>query len=200
VREAAGIERQEGVLPRAQGARSALGRVASDAAAPCGHRLTRRTACLFQLSFAADACEQKGLFGGRIRSWTGVARFEDPRLLKGGGSYVDDIVLPRMAFGYVLRSPHAHARSAQSTARRRRKPRRPSHIDGRGLEAFRVGRSAGPGGQRLREGGAMYRRPIRLWRGIASAGSATTSPSSSPKTYLQAADGLRADRAWTTSL
>ena len=39
-----------------------------------------------------------------------VPRFEDPRLLRGGGKYVDDIVLPGMAFGNVLRSPHAHAR------------------------------------------------------------------------------------------
>jgi aerobic carbon-monoxide dehydrogenase large subunit len=39
-----------------------------------------------------------------------VPRFEDPRLLRGGGRYVDDMVLPRMVFGYVLRSPHAHAR------------------------------------------------------------------------------------------
>jgi carbon-monoxide dehydrogenase large subunit len=30
--------------------------------------------------------------------------------LRGGGRYVDDFVLPRMVFGYVLRSPHAHAR------------------------------------------------------------------------------------------
>ena len=39
-----------------------------------------------------------------------VPRFEDPRLLRGGGQYVDDIVLPGMAYGHVLRSPHAHAR------------------------------------------------------------------------------------------
>src|SRR5215472_60801 len=39
-----------------------------------------------------------------------VSRFEDPRLLRGGGRYVGDIVLPGMTFGYVLRSPHAHAR------------------------------------------------------------------------------------------
>jgi len=38
-----------------------------------------------------------------------VPRFEDPRLLRGGGRYVDDMVLPRMAFGHVLRSPYAHA-------------------------------------------------------------------------------------------
>jgi aerobic carbon-monoxide dehydrogenase large subunit len=39
-----------------------------------------------------------------------VPRFEDPRLLRGGGRYVDDMVLPRMALGHVLRSPYAHAR------------------------------------------------------------------------------------------
>jgi aerobic carbon-monoxide dehydrogenase large subunit len=39
-----------------------------------------------------------------------VARFEDLRLLRGGGRYIDDIVLPHMAFGCVLRSPHAHAK------------------------------------------------------------------------------------------
>ena len=47
---------------------------------------------------------------GEFAIGQGVARFEDPRLLRGGGRYVDDIVLPRMAMGYVLRSPHAHAR------------------------------------------------------------------------------------------
>ncbi len=39
-----------------------------------------------------------------------VPRFEDPRLIRGGGRYVDDLQLPHMAYGYVLRSPHAHAR------------------------------------------------------------------------------------------
>ena len=39
-----------------------------------------------------------------------VTRFEDPRLLRGGGRYVDDIQLPGMAHGVVLRSPHAHAK------------------------------------------------------------------------------------------
>ena len=38
-----------------------------------------------------------------------VPRFEDPRLLRGGGRYVDDMVLPRMVWGHVLRSPYAHA-------------------------------------------------------------------------------------------
>ena len=39
-----------------------------------------------------------------------VPRFEDPRLIRGGGRYVDDLQLPHMTYGYVLRSPHAHAR------------------------------------------------------------------------------------------
>ena len=39
-----------------------------------------------------------------------VPRFEDPRLVKGAGRYVADMMFPGMAFGYVLRSPHAHAR------------------------------------------------------------------------------------------
>src|SRR4051812_13969466 len=52
-----------------------------------------------------------------------VPRFEDPRLLRGGGRYVDDMVLPRMAFGHVLRSPHAHARiRAIDTARAKAAP------------------------------------------------------------------------------
>ncbi len=39
-----------------------------------------------------------------------VRRVEDPRLLKGDGRYTDDIALPGMLFGLVLRSPHAAAR------------------------------------------------------------------------------------------
>ncbi|MDX1485197.1 MAG: xanthine dehydrogenase family protein molybdopterin-binding subunit, partial [Alphaproteobacteria bacterium] len=39
-----------------------------------------------------------------------VSRFEDQRLLKGRGRFVDDVQLPRMAYGVVLRSLHAHAK------------------------------------------------------------------------------------------
>jgi carbon-monoxide dehydrogenase large subunit len=39
-----------------------------------------------------------------------VARFEDPRLLRGEGRFVEDVNLPGQAYMYVLRSPHAHAR------------------------------------------------------------------------------------------
>jgi carbon-monoxide dehydrogenase large subunit len=39
-----------------------------------------------------------------------VPRFEDPRLIRGGGRYVGDMTLPRIAHSFVLRSPHAHAK------------------------------------------------------------------------------------------
>jgi carbon-monoxide dehydrogenase large subunit len=39
-----------------------------------------------------------------------VTRTEDPRLLRGGGRYVDDVTLPGTVYGVVVRSAHAHAR------------------------------------------------------------------------------------------
>ena len=39
-----------------------------------------------------------------------LKRFEDPRLVTGQGSFVDDLRLPGMLHALVLRSPHAHAR------------------------------------------------------------------------------------------
>src|SRR5918911_1226391 len=57
------------------------------------------------------------LTGGAERNpWPGglvgapVVRVEDPRLLVGGGRYVDDIQLPGTLHAAFLRSPHAHAR------------------------------------------------------------------------------------------
>jgi carbon-monoxide dehydrogenase large subunit len=47
---------------------------------------------------------------GEFAIGQGVPRFEDPRLIQGGGTYTDDIKLPNMAHGIVLRSQHAHAR------------------------------------------------------------------------------------------
>jgi carbon-monoxide dehydrogenase large subunit len=39
-----------------------------------------------------------------------VSRFEDPRLVQGRGNYTDDVQLPGMAYGVVVRSPHGHAK------------------------------------------------------------------------------------------
>jgi aerobic carbon-monoxide dehydrogenase large subunit len=44
------------------------------------------------------------LVGSRIK------RREDPLLIMGRGTYVDDIQLPRMTYAAILRSPYAHAR------------------------------------------------------------------------------------------
>ncbi|MBX6723850.1 MAG: carbon monoxide dehydrogenase, partial [Dactylosporangium sp.] len=37
-------------------------------------------------------------------------RKEDARFIRGKGTYVDDVRLPGMLYGAILRSPHAHAR------------------------------------------------------------------------------------------
>jgi carbon-monoxide dehydrogenase large subunit len=52
-----------------------------------------------------------------------VKRREDRRFLTGAGHFTDDIDLPGQAWGYVLRSPHAHARIvAIGTAPAKRAP------------------------------------------------------------------------------
>ena len=49
---------------------------------------------------------------GNVKTIVGnsIKRLEDPRLLKGGGRYVDDIVREDMAHAVIVRSAHAHAR------------------------------------------------------------------------------------------
>ena len=39
-----------------------------------------------------------------------MLRKEDQRFVRGQGTYVDDVHLPGMLYGAVLRSPHPHAR------------------------------------------------------------------------------------------
>ena len=46
---------------------------------------------------------------GQFSFGQSVPRTEDPRLLRGEGRFVSDFTLPDQAYGYVLRSPHAHA-------------------------------------------------------------------------------------------
>jgi carbon-monoxide dehydrogenase large subunit/6-hydroxypseudooxynicotine dehydrogenase subunit gamma len=47
-----------------------------------------------------------------------IKRLEDPRLLIGGGRYVDDLIRPSMAHAVIVRSPHAHARVRKVDGRR----------------------------------------------------------------------------------
>jgi aerobic carbon-monoxide dehydrogenase large subunit len=82
-----------------------------------------------------------------------VSRFEDPRLLKGGGRYVGDMVLPGMVFGYVLRSPHAHARIRSiDTAKAKAAPGVLAVLTGADWRASGWGDLPVPGGLKRRDG------------------------------------------------
>lgn len=64
-----------------------------------------------------------------------VRRREDPALIQGAGRFVDDLVLPRMTFMAVLRSPYAHARVRRvDTARAVALPRVVRVLTARDLE------------------------------------------------------------------
>jgi carbon-monoxide dehydrogenase large subunit len=51
--------------------------------------------------------------GGEYSVSQPVPRHEDPRLLRGGGKYLDDITLPGQVYGHVVRSTYAHAKILQ---------------------------------------------------------------------------------------
>ena len=89
-----------------------------------------------------------------------VPRFEDPRLVRGAGRYVDDIVLPGMAFGYVLRSPHAHAKiRAIDVGAAKAAPGVLAVLTGADWQASGFGDLPVPGGFKRRDGSPMYRPP-----------------------------------------
>src|ERR1700722_3984677 len=87
-----------------------------------------------------------------------VPRFEDLRLVRGGGPYVDDIVLPGMAFGHVLRSPHAHAKIRRiDTAKAKVAPGVLLVLTGADWASSGFGDLPVAGGMKLRDGAPMYR-------------------------------------------
>jgi aerobic carbon-monoxide dehydrogenase large subunit len=87
-----------------------------------------------------------------------VPRFEDLRLLRGGGRYVDDFVLPGMAFGHVLRSPHAHAKIHKiDTAKAKAAPGVLAVLTGADWANSGFGDLPVAGGMKLRDGSPMYR-------------------------------------------
>ncbi len=95
---------------------------------------------------------------GEFAIGQGVSRFEDPRLLRGGGRYVDDLAVPGMAFGHVLRSPHAHARiRAIDCAAAKAAPGVLAVLTGADWEASGLGDLPVPGGMKRRDGSPMYR-------------------------------------------
>ncbi len=86
-----------------------------------------------------------------------VPRSEDPRLLRGGGRYVDDMVLPGMVFGHVLRSPHPHARIVSiETARAAAAPGVLAVLTGADWANSGYGDLPTGAGQKRRDGSALY--------------------------------------------
>ena len=87
-----------------------------------------------------------------------VPRFEDPRLVKGHGRYIADMTFPGMAFGFVLRSPHAHARIRKiDTAKAKAAPGVLAVITGADYKAAGFGDLPVPGGLKRRGGTPGYR-------------------------------------------
>ena len=86
-----------------------------------------------------------------------VLRSEDPRLLRGGGRYVDDFVLPRMVHGWVLRSPHAHAEiTTIDTEAARAAPGVLAVLTGADWAASGLGDLPRGGGFKMRDGAPMF--------------------------------------------
>ncbi len=68
-----------------------------------------------------------------------LLRKEDPRFLRGKGNYVDDIKLPGMLYGAVLRSPYAHARIRSiDTSAAASLPKVKAVITGKDLEPLKL--------------------------------------------------------------
>ena len=68
-----------------------------------------------------------------------MLRKEDARFLRGKGNYVDDIRLPGMLHGAVLRSPHAHARIRSiDTSAAEAHPKVKAVVTGATLEALNL--------------------------------------------------------------
>ena len=89
-----------------------------------------------------------------------VPRSEDPRLLRGGGRFVDDMVLPGMVHGYVLRSPHAHANIlAIDTTAAKAAPGVLAVLTGEDWQASGFGDLPTAHGRKRRDGSDMYVPP-----------------------------------------
>src|SRR5271170_4975629 len=68
---------------------------------PCSMRPQRST------KEAKMLCRTSPEVGGMGHS---IKRKEDLRFIQGRGNYVDDVHLPDMVYGHMVRSPYAHAR------------------------------------------------------------------------------------------
>ena len=95
---------------------------------------------------------------GEFAIGQGVSRFEDPRLIRGGGRYTDDIKLPGLAHGFVLRSPHAHAKIRSiDIAAAKKAPGVLAVLTSADVKAAGYGELPVPGGLKRRDGSPMYK-------------------------------------------
>src|SRR3569832_2761996 len=87
-----------------------------------------------------------------------VSRFEDPRLLQGGGLYGDDIKLPGMAHGILLRSQHAHAKiKSLDVSAAKKAPGVLAGLTAADIKAAGWGDLPIPGGLKRRDGSPMIK-------------------------------------------
>src|SRR5262245_18425745 len=95
---------------------------------------------------------------GEFAIGQGVSRVEDPRWVKGGGRHTDDIKLPGLAHGVVLRSPHAHAKIRSiDLAAARYAPGVLAVLTSADVKAAGYGDLPVPGGLKRRDGSPMYK-------------------------------------------
>ena len=95
---------------------------------------------------------------GEFAIGQGVSRFEDPRLVRGGGSYTDDVQIPGMAYGVVLRSPHGHAKiKSIDRAAAKAAPGVLAVITGADWKAAGLGDLLSHPGLKLRDGSPMFK-------------------------------------------
>ncbi len=104
----------------------------------------------------SDATKSAGTgIGARVR------RLEDPRFITGHGNFVDDVAAARMAFAYVVRSPHAHARISRiDKAAALKAPGVLAVLTGADVAQQNIGALKCQGFPELPKG-ALYYRPLR---------------------------------------
>jgi carbon-monoxide dehydrogenase large subunit len=91
-----------------------------------------------------------------------VARFEDPRLVRGEGRYLGDMTLPGQTWMVVVRSPHAHARiRGIDIAAARRAPGVTAVFTGADLAQDKLGTMQMTLPRKRPDGSPMFARPHR---------------------------------------
>ncbi|MEI9805194.1 MAG: xanthine dehydrogenase family protein molybdopterin-binding subunit [Pseudolabrys sp.] len=95
---------------------------------------------------------------GEFAIGQGVSRFEDPRLIQGGGRYTDDVKLPGMAHSVVLRSQHAHAKiKSIDTTAAKAAPGVLAVLTSADINKAGYGDLPVPGGLKRRDGSPQYK-------------------------------------------